>query len=166
MAKLKRFLKDTKHGVKNLWRWAPVIWNLTVWDYASIYDILIFQINRMAEAFEGEYAMTRDAKRHAEQMRYVSKNLRKLRDGAFEEAFYDAHKEKWGDLTANYIDDHEFSESFTVLQLEREYAQTEEERDEEARQLIDGLKEAGEMHKELREETFEFLGEIVEEWWD
>ena len=49
------FLWDVKHvhktiwvGIKNIWKWFPVIWKDRDWDYYYIYQVLKFKLEKQA----------------------------------------------------------------------------------------------------------------------
>ena len=67
--------REFARGVKNLWRWFPVIWRDRDWDQDFIYSILAKKLE-----FQAKYIGDRDwhvvAKRDAEIMRLVVKLIR------------------------------------------------------------------------------------------
>jgi len=75
----KHFVK----GVKNLWRWFPVIWKDRDWDQYYIYTILAKKLEFQAK-YIGDTDLHTKAKRDAERMRLVVRLIR-----LHQEDFYD-----------------------------------------------------------------------------
>ena len=46
------FFRNMVQGVKNLWRWFPVIWKDRDWDDAFILDVLKFKLKNTADELE------------------------------------------------------------------------------------------------------------------
>ena len=59
--------KDFIRGVKNLWRWLPIVWKDKDWDPTHIYKILQFKLEQQAYAIGSRDRHT-GAKRDAELM--------------------------------------------------------------------------------------------------
>ena len=66
----KYFHKNFVKGVKNLWKWFPVIWKDRDWDDHYIFEVLKFKLNKQAD-FIGSRGNHLSAKRDAEIMRLV-----------------------------------------------------------------------------------------------
>lgn len=67
--------KKFARGVKNLWRWFPVIWKDRDWDQNFIYNLLAKKLEFQAKAI-GDRDIHTDAKRDAERMRLVAKLIK------------------------------------------------------------------------------------------
>lgn len=97
--------KDFAQGVKNLWRWFPIIWKDRDWDQHHIYELLRKKIE-----FQAEYIGSRDnytgAKRDAERMQLVARLIKLQQDD-----FY----------TMEYMDYHEQDMSFVGIEDNLEY---------------------------------------------
>lgn len=67
--------KNFVRGIRNLWRWAPTIWQDRDWDQRFIYDIIAKKLE-----FQSKYIGDRDfhteAKRDAERMQLVVKLIK------------------------------------------------------------------------------------------
>ena len=48
----KHFHRDVAQGVKNLWRWLPIIWKDRDWDDHYIFESLKFKLRNTAKYFE------------------------------------------------------------------------------------------------------------------
>jgi hypothetical protein len=59
--------KEFIQGVKNLWKWFPVIWKDRDWDHHFIYEMLIHKLENQAK-YIGERDWRNIAKRDAEKM--------------------------------------------------------------------------------------------------
>ena len=63
----KYYHKDFIRGVKNLWKWLPVVWKDRDWDPSYIYKILQFKLEQQAYGI-GSRDIHMNAKRDAELM--------------------------------------------------------------------------------------------------
>jgi len=71
--------REFARGVKNLWRWFPVIWQDRDWDQAYIYTMLAKKLEFQAK-YIGDRGFHTNAKRHAERMQLVVKLIKMQRD--------------------------------------------------------------------------------------
>ena len=86
------FLWDVKHvhktvwiGIKNLWRWFPIIWKDRDWDYYYIFQVLKFKLEKQAKHLN-KYGSERDA----ELMMTCVRLINKLQNEEYYEAYYDS----------------------------------------------------------------------------
>jgi hypothetical protein len=82
------FLWDVKHvhktvwtGIKNLWRWFPIIWKDRDWDYYYIFQVLKFKLEKQAKHLGG---------RDAELMMTCVRLINKLQNEEYYEEYYDS----------------------------------------------------------------------------
>lgn len=78
-------------GVKNLWRWLPVIWKDRDWDSYYIYEVLRFKLEKQAY-----YIANRDfhtnAKRDAERMLLCARLIEIQKDAMYESEHMEYYK--------------------------------------------------------------------------
>lgn len=48
----KHFHRDVIKGIKNLWKWFPIVWKDRDWDDSYIFDALKFKLKNTADYFE------------------------------------------------------------------------------------------------------------------
>ena len=82
------FLWDVKHvhktvwtGIKNLWKWFPIIWKDRDWDYYYIFQVLKFKLEKQAKHLGG---------RDAELMMTCVRLINKLQNEEYYEEYYDS----------------------------------------------------------------------------
>ena len=90
--------KDFIQGVKNLWKWFPVIWKDRDWDSHFIYEIIRVKLNNQADYIGGKNRHTR-AKRDAELMRLCSRLIQRCQDDHYDMEYMDYHESNY-----NFID--------------------------------------------------------------
>lgn len=71
--------KDFAQGVKNLWKWFPIIWKDRDWDHDFIYTLLAKKLEFQAK-YIGNRGIHVDAKRDAERMMLVAKLIKLQQD--------------------------------------------------------------------------------------
>jgi len=90
--------KDFIQGVKNLWKWFPVIWKDRDWDSHFIYEIIRVKLNNQADYIGGKNRHTR-AKRDAELMKLCSRLIQRCQDDHYDMEYMDYHESNY-----NFID--------------------------------------------------------------
>ena len=90
------FLWDVKYvhktvwiGIKNLWKWFPIIWKDRDWDYYYIYQVLKFKLEKQAKHL-GEKNWHESSKRDAEVMMTCVRLINKLQNEEYYEPYYDS----------------------------------------------------------------------------
>lgn len=90
------FLWDAKHvhktvwaGIKNLWKWFPIIWKDRDWDYYYIFQVLKFKLEKQAKHL-GKRNWHESSKRDAEIMMTCVRLINKLQNEEYFEAYYDS----------------------------------------------------------------------------
>jgi hypothetical protein len=176
----KYYHKDFIVGIKNLWKWAPVIWNDRDWD-----DYYIYEIIRNKIKFQSDYIEKKDrhlsAKRDSEIMRLVARLIKLQQDEFYGMEYMDYHKTNFDfiptDETEKYftIDDTLISENFQEyfnkypLQYKRvvsgEINRFKRSIDEKDDKLI-AMEIAHENQERCKKLIFKIMNEHIERWWD
>jgi hypothetical protein len=68
------------YGVRNIFRWAPVIWNDHDYDWAKLAHLMEYKLERMAKALENGASV--DGAQYAAECREVAAILSRLREDA------------------------------------------------------------------------------------
>jgi hypothetical protein len=80
--------KDFVQGVKNLWKWFPIIWKDRNYDHNFIYTLLAKKLEFQAE-YVGNRGIHVDAKRDAERMMLVAKLIKLEQDDFYAMEYMD-----------------------------------------------------------------------------
>lgn len=86
--------KDFIKGIKNLWKWFPVIWKDRDWDDHYIFEVLKFKLNKQAD-YIGDRNIHVSAKRDAEIMRLVNRLIKLNQDEFYSMEYMDYHETKY-----------------------------------------------------------------------
>ena len=87
--------KNFVRGVKNLWRWAPTIWQDRDWDNHFIYTLLAKKLEFQAK-YIGDRDFHTEAKRDAERMRLVVRLIKLQQDDYYGTEYLDYEEsEQW-----------------------------------------------------------------------
>lgn len=100
--------KEFARGVKNLWRWLPIIWKDRDWDHVYIYRIIEAKLEFQAN-YISKFGNHVEADRDAERMRLVVKLMKRQ-----EEDFY----------TSEYLDYCESKLSFKEVPKDNDIYET------------------------------------------
>jgi hypothetical protein len=83
-----------KRGIPALWRWKKVAWNDVDWDHSSIYNVLRFKIENIANYIE-EHDRFVGAKEEVEWMRKCVRLIDKVSDSEYETEYLDYKQTEW-----------------------------------------------------------------------
>jgi hypothetical protein len=86
--------KNFIEGVKNLWKWFPVIWKDRDWDTNFIYELIRVKLNNQAD-YIGFHNRHTSAKRDAELMRLTSRLIKLCQDDYYDMEYMDYHESKF-----------------------------------------------------------------------
>ena len=80
-----------KTGIKNLWKWFPVIWKDRDWDHHYIFEILKFKLENQAKHLH-EFGYHESAQRDAELMMTCVRLIEKIQNEDYYEEMYNYEK--------------------------------------------------------------------------
>jgi hypothetical protein len=86
--------KEFARGVKNLWKWFPVIWKDRDYDGHYIYELIRVKLDNQAKYIGGRDRHT-TAKRDAEKMRLVSRLIKLHQEDYYGMEYMDYHNTKY-----------------------------------------------------------------------
>ena len=173
--------KHFAKGVKNLWRWFPVIWKDRDWDQYYIYEILAKKIQLQAKSI-GDNDRHTAAKRDAERMQLVVKLIRLQQEDFYDSEYIDYHKTNWKfvptDETEKWftMEDELISERFDeyFAKYPRQYKRAlsgelnqfkRDEIDTENKHVM-AMEIANENQRRCKVLLFKLMEENIDGWWD
>jgi hypothetical protein len=179
--------KDFIQGVKNLWKWFPIIWKDRDWDSFFIYEVIRVKLNNQADYIGGKNRHTR-AKRDAELMKLTSRLIQRCQDDHYDMEYMDYHESDilWLDVTdednipekykdSKRLEIEEISENFDEYfkKYPRQYKRVmsgEVNRfsypiEEKDKKLI-AMEIAHENQDRCRKLLFKIMERHIEGWWD
>ena len=172
--------KDFTRGVKNLWRWFPVIWKDRDYDGHYIFEVIRVKLEHQAKHI-GDRDIHTTAKRDAEKMRLVAKLIKLQQDDFYDMEYMDYHNTKYNfvptDETEKWftMEDTLISENFDdyFKKYPRQYKKVllgeinrfGNEVDETDKQRI-AMEIAHENQDRCRKLIFKIMESEIERWWD
>jgi len=167
-------------GIKNLWRWFPVIWEDRDWDHDYIYTLIRTKLNFQSDYIR-KFGNHLDAGRDAERMRLVSRLIELEQEGFYTMEYMGYHDTKYDFIPTDEtkklyrIEDTLISESFDeyfkkyprqykrVLSGEiNRYKRPVEKKD---KQVI-AMEIAHENQERCRNLIFKIMNDHIQRWWD
>lgn len=162
--------KDFIYGIKNLWRWFPVIWRDRNWDQHYIYNILIHKLEKQATYFSQSEYSTR-SKREAEKMFLCARLARIQQEELYVDEFYESYEmkhefiptdetKKWYTMESEIISEN-FIDYFS--KYPRQYRlvdKTGKDKEDIAREI------AHKNQERSRKLLFKIMEQNIERWWD
>ena len=89
-----RFIfRNIKIGIKNLWKWLPIVWKDRDWDYRYLITVLEFKLKKQSE-YIGSKDRHTQAKRDSEVMMTCVRLLKKFGDEYYSSEYVDYFKSK------------------------------------------------------------------------
>ena len=172
--------KDFIEGVKNLWKWFPVIWKDRDWDTSFIYEIIKVKLENQAKYIGGKDRHDR-AKRDAELMRLTSRLITRCQDDHYDMEYMDYHNTNynWIDVDDNsdlkQLDVEMISENFDEYfkKYPRQYKRVmsgelnrfDRDVEDKEKQII-AMEIAHENQDRCRKLVFKIMEKRIDGWWD
>ena len=112
--------KNLIQGIKNLWRWFPVIWRDRNWDHAYIYQILEHKLKLQANQLE-KIDLYVGCSRDVEIMRTCVKLMERVREGYYDGEPHDYHDSEFWFESIKEIPTYSTMESRVLSENMEEY---------------------------------------------
>jgi hypothetical protein len=90
--------RNIKYGIKNLWRWFPIIWKDRDWDDHYIFEVLMFKLKKQSEYIDSQ-DMYVNAKYDAERMMWCVRLIEKIQDEYYAAEYMDYHESRYSWLS-------------------------------------------------------------------
>jgi hypothetical protein len=167
----KHFIK----GVKNLWRWFPIIWKDRDWDDYYIWVLLEKKLKNQAN-YIGSRGIHLNATRDAQRMRTCVRLMERVREEYYHMEYMDYHKSEyhWDDIVDKpdykQLRIEEISENFddyfkkyprVFKKIKSEYHST-----NRSEKNSIAMRMSWENHRRAKRILFKLLNEHIESWWD
>lgn len=176
--------RECKQGIRNLWRWFPVIWNDRDWDYTFIYSIIAKKLEHQAKHI-AEYGVHDEATRDAQKMLTVVRLIQRQRDDFYHYECHDYYDAEWKKIpldaagTIYSMDEELLSDNLDAYfaRYPRQYKRVMSgevnffsglgfsEEQEKDRKTI-AMEIARENQDRCRRLLFKIMEENIERWWD
>jgi hypothetical protein len=175
--------KDFINGVKNLWKWFPVIWKDRDYDDHYIFEVLKFKLSKQANYIGGRGNHV-SAKRDAEIMQLVTRLIKLHQDEFYGMEYMDYHNTDYDFVPTDYKIDGEgcFEMKSTLVSenfddyfkkyprqykkvLSGEINRTQKNPNEKDKHTI-ALEISIENHERCNKLIFKILQENIQRWWD
>lgn len=166
----KHYPKHFLYGIKNLWKWFPVIWRDRDWDQHFIYEVLIHKLEKQATCFSQSEYSTR-SKREAEKMLLCARLARIQQEDLYVDEFYESYEmkhefiptdetKKWYTMESEIISEN-FIDYFAKYQRQyRLVNKTDKDKEDIAREI------AYKNQERSRKLLFKIMEQNIERWWD
>lgn len=161
--------RDIWEGIKNIFKWLPIIWKDRDWDHAYIMYALRFKINNIANYIE-KWDRYIGCERDVERMRLCVKLMDKLEEDFYEleyqdyyETVFDFEKNERGlsELKGNIVRD-DLKDYFKKYPNDYRRVSEEHKVEDIHAALIIGMNR----HKRANRLLFTLIERNIEQWWD
>lgn len=158
-------------GVKNLWRWFPIIWKDRDWDDYYIWILLEKKLTYQAKYIGGR-GIHLDANRDAERMMTCVRLIQKIKEEYYESEFHDYIKNEfhWDDIPDKpdykQLRIEEISENLDDYFKKYPLIYRQVTKAEKLKKYHIALRMSRINHKRAKNLLFKILNEHIESWWD
>jgi len=152
------------YGVKNLWKWLPIVWKDRDWDHYYLYKLLNFKFKNM-EYLHRNYSHIKNGDIIADQLKVVKLLTKRLIEDNYIEKIWNDHDKKWGEIKLNYESTPTYKNCVEVF-LKRENIKTEEDKKQERKEFRRMSDKEIMLRKQDKEYLFELMNKNIEGWWN
>jgi hypothetical protein len=153
-------------GIKNLWKWFPVIWKDRNWDDYYIYKVLQFKLKNQAE-YIGDRDWHTRAKRDAEKMMTCVRLIDKMTEEYYYMEYYDYCEFDMSTpnsvlefkIVRDDLDTYYAKYPLTFKKIAAQYGDT---KDRSSTAILMGI----DRQEKARKLLFKILEQNIESWWD
>uniref|UniRef100_A0A6M3Y3E6 Uncharacterized protein n=1 Tax=viral metagenome TaxID=1070528 RepID=A0A6M3Y3E6_9ZZZZ len=90
-------LRNIWKGIRNIFKWLPIIWHDRDWDHYFLYEVLRFKLSEMEKHLR-LYGHHEDAEKDADVIRICIGALERLIEDDYCKELLTVHHEKWGEI--------------------------------------------------------------------
>jgi hypothetical protein len=148
---------NIKHGIRNLWRWFPIIWKDRDWDQYYIFELLKFKFKNMEHNFRN-YAHIADADKVADDLKVCQLLLKRLIEDDYYDNVYKWHDKKWGELEVDW--------DKSPIKFSRRYVNSKEEKEKEHKEYMRLYNREEMLRKQDIRYLFHIITRKITMWWD
>lgn len=135
--KVYNFIRKIPHGIKNIIRWFPIIWEDAEFDQTYLFDIMLFKFKNMEEFYRSGHTMSADALIYADDIKKAKELIQYIRDEQYEDDAFKPYYDK---------PDHNNEESHKLF--------------------VECHEESERLYREKMKEFCNIFTERVRYWWD
>jgi len=157
------WIRDIKHGFRNLYAWLPLIWKDRDWDHGFLFEMLQFKLSRMEKCLRNGIHLHADET--ADKVKLCVLLLDRINKDEYHEMVFKHHDKKWGETDLTFTkckDNPEMSE----LHISRENVNSEEDKEQERKEYRAIMKRPDELMQQDIDMLFETMRKHIRGWWD
>jgi len=151
-------------GIKNLWRWLPVVWADRQWDHWFFVKIVEHKLRLMEQFFQGSGPRLVSAARNAERVRYCRILASRIVADDYLGWVLRRHVQEWGEARC-ILGESRDDGSVELLEIAVPHLEG-DDRKREKRLRSRLYDEARRQRDQDYRELFRLLDKYVEHWWD
>lgn len=157
-----------RHVVANVGKvlhWIPVIWRTPDYDYHGIYEVLRYQLYRMAVHIK-EHDFICEAEQVHDEIMVAASELQDLMDKRYFRDAVDEHTKKWGKMDWVWVDVDRIAGFQEWTGTVYSKANTEEENDQAEQEFRELCERTDKLYEEHRKAVFQYISDKMLGWWD
>lgn len=150
--------------VKKSWEYSKLLRKDFDWDSAYIYQLLLFKLKRTKKACidEGHHY---DDNNEEKSLRIAIKLCERLWKHDYMDRWHRKHDAKWGELKT-WFEELDDGSGCSRMHFERPNAKTPEEKEQERKEMLAGLKLEAKIEQRDRDLLFKIMAKYMPYWWD
>jgi len=157
-----RILRNIKQGIKNVWKWLPIVWDDKQWDHVYLYIILRHKLSIMERYFRENGHLVR-SEEDAKKMKLCILLLDRLIKDDYSFNAFKKHDKKWGEIDLKRV---RLPNGSTGCCISRPNAITRKEKEKERKETIRCAKHEDYLRKQDIVYLFDTIKKHIRSWWD
>jgi hypothetical protein len=161
------FHTDFIRGVKNIFKWLPIVWKDRDWDDSYITEILIKKLEFTRDFYLSGKAYSAEAEKIADEIKEAIDRLHMTRDSweFYEQPPHDIIEEKWGKSDFKWIPTNDGTGSM-YMEIEHENVKTPEDKEQYSEDLREAMKTTRKEYEKDKIKAYKFIAKHIDSWWD
>lgn len=154
---------SVKHGVRNLIKWFPIIWNDRDWDWHYWLEMNIKKLESMDKNIRENGNHVYHI-RDADNIRLATLALKRLKEDNYHENSFRNHNKKWGKIETSWGEKDEYNCCEWIMT--RGKAVTDKEKEQERKESRRCFKHGDYMQRQDLEFATKIINKYLFHWWD
>ena len=149
-------MRNFIRGIKNLWKWFPIVWKDRDFDYHYLLILMKFKLKDIERFFSSDKTMSVGIEKCAKNV----KICRILLDRILKDDYscWDVHDKKWGRGKLSFENN--------TLEIIRSNVKTEKDKEVERKEFMRCYEQDVMLKDQDYEYLFKLLYKHIENWWD
>lgn len=154
---------NIRNGIKNIFRWFPIIWKDRDWDHYYLFKMLHFKLNKMEKCLRDGCHLNADET--ADKIKICTHLITRIIDDEYYNNVFKEHDKKWGKIEINYKD-YVKDDRLVECAMTRSNIKNKKDKEQERKEYRLIMNKPDELRKQDIQYLFKIMGKNILSWWD